>query len=74
MNIVYESLYYASEYVKKLNDTPGAVVWDDQLDEEKKEGELLQMNEKRPMIKSKPLIFCQICTKKLFTLKLIIYI
>jgi hypothetical protein len=72
--IVYESFYYASEYIKKIDDTPGEVVWDDQQDEDKREGELLQMNGKRHLIKSKSLIFCQICTEKLFTLKLIIYI
>jgi hypothetical protein len=58
--IVYESFYYASEYIKQINDTPGIVVWDDQWDEDKREGELLQMNGKRCMIKSKSLIFCQI--------------
>lgn len=44
--IVYESSYYASEYIKKINDTLGTVVWDNQLDEEKREGELFQMNGK----------------------------
>jgi hypothetical protein len=72
--IVYESFYYASEYIKKNDDTPGAVVWDDQQDKEKREGELLQTNGKRHMIKSKSLRFCQICIEKLFTLKLIMYI
>jgi hypothetical protein len=50
--IVYDSFYYASEYIKQIDDTPGAVVWDDQQDEDKREWEL-QMNEKRHMIKSK---------------------
>jgi hypothetical protein len=73
--IVYESFYYASEHIKQIDDTPGEVVWEDQLYEEKREGELLQMIGKRHMIKSKLFIFCQIIfVEKLFTLKLIIYI
>jgi hypothetical protein len=28
--ILYELFYYASEYIKKIEDTPGAVVWDKQ--------------------------------------------
>ena len=73
--IVYESFYYASEYIKQIVDTKGEVVWEEELDEDKREGELLQMNGKRHMIKSKPFIFCQIIyTEKLFTLKSIIYI
>ena len=74
-HIVYKSLYYANEYIKKIHDTPEAVVWEDQLDEDKRKGELLQMNGKRHMIKTKLLILFQIiCMDKLFTLKLIIYI
>jgi hypothetical protein len=61
--IVYESFYYASEYIKQIDDTPGGVVWDDHWDEDKREGELLQTNGKRHMIKSKSLIFCQFSTK-----------
>ena len=73
--IVYESFYYVSEYIKKIDDTLEALVWEEEWDEDKREGELLRTNEKRHIIKSKPLIFCQIiCIKKLFTLKLIIYI
>jgi hypothetical protein len=72
--IVYESFYYASEYIKKIDDTTGEVIWDDHQDEDKREGELLQTNGKRCLIKSKSLIFCQFSTEKLFTLKLIIYI
>ena len=73
--IVYESFYYASEYIKQIDDKSGVVVREDQLDEDKREGVLLQTNGKRCMIKNKPLIFCRIiCTKQLFTLKLIIYI
>ena len=72
---VYKSIYYANEYIKKIDDTLGKVVLDDQLDEDKREEELLQMDQKRHIIKSKLLIFCQIIyTKKLFTLKLITYI
>jgi hypothetical protein len=73
-DIVYESFYYVSEYIKKIDDTLGEVVWDDQWDENKREGELLQTNGKGSLIKSKSLIFFQICTEKLFTLKLILYI
>ena len=73
--IVYALFYYASEYIKKIDDTPTTVVWEDQLDEDKREWVLLYTNGKRHMIKSKPLIFCQIIyTEKLFALKLIIYI
>ena len=72
---IYESSYYASDYIKKIDDTPRAVVWEEELDEDKRKGELLQTNQRRCMIKSKPIIFCQIiCIEKLFTLKLIIYI
>ena len=66
--------YYASELNKKIDDIAGAVVCDDHKDEEKKEGELLQTNGKRLLINSKSVVFCQFSTKKLFTLKLIIYI
>ena len=45
--IVYESFYYASEYIKQIDNTPGGVVWDDQWDEEKREGELLHTNRKK---------------------------
>ena len=72
--IVYESLYYVNEYIKKIDDTIGVVAWYNQLDEEKREGELLQTNEKRFLIKSKSIIFYEFSTKKLFTLNLIIYI
>ena len=36
--ISYESFYYASEYIKKIDDTPRAVVWKEELDEEKGKG------------------------------------
>jgi hypothetical protein len=39
--IVYESFYYASKYIKQIDDTIEAIIWDDHQDEEKKEGELL---------------------------------
>ena len=45
--IVYELVYYASEYIKQIDDTLGAVVWEEELDEDKGEGELLQMNRKK---------------------------
>jgi hypothetical protein len=71
--IVYKSFYYASEYIKKIDDTEGAFVWDDDQDEEKREGELLQMNRKMCLIKRRSIIFCQFSTNELFTLNLIIY-
>ena len=42
--IVYESFYYSSEYIKQIDDTPGEVVWEEELDEEKREGDLFKMN------------------------------
>jgi hypothetical protein len=48
---VYELFYYASEYIKKIDDIAGAVVCDDHKDEEKKEGELLQTNGKKSLDK-----------------------
>ena len=33
--IVYESFYYASEYIKKIDDRPGVMILDDQRNEEK---------------------------------------
>ena len=51
--ISYESFYYASEYIKQINNTLGAVIWDDKRDEDKRERELLQTNGKRHLIKSK---------------------
>ena len=73
--IVYESFYYASEYIKKIDETSGIVIWEDQLDEDKRERDLIEMNEKRRRIRSNPLIFYQIiCREKLFTLKFIIYL
>ena len=61
--ILYESLYYASEYIKKIDNRPGAVIWDDEMDEGKREGELLQMSGKKCLIKSKRLIIFQIYKK-----------
>ena len=55
--IVYELFYYASEYIKQIDDMPGAVIWGKSFDEDKREGELLQTNGKRRMIKSNLLIF-----------------
>ena len=51
--ILYESFYYASEYIKKIKKTLVVDIWDDERDEEKREGELLQTNGKRCLIKSK---------------------
>ena len=33
--ISYKSLYYSSNYIKHIDNTPGAVIWDDERDEEK---------------------------------------
>ena len=44
--ILYESFYYASEHIKQIYNRPGAVIWDDERDEDKREGELLQMSGK----------------------------
>ena len=61
--ISYESFYYASEYIDQIDNKPGAVIWEDERDEDKREGELLQKNGKRHLIKSKRLIIFQIYTK-----------
>jgi hypothetical protein len=34
--ILYESLYYASEYIKKIDNTLGLFIWNDHQDEEKR--------------------------------------
>ena len=44
--ILYESFYYASEYIKQIDNILGAVIWDDERDEDKRKGELLQTNGK----------------------------
>jgi len=44
--VSYESFCDSSEYIKKINNTPSAVIWDDERDEDKREWELLQMNGK----------------------------
>ncbi len=49
--ISYECFYYASQYIKRIEKTPGAVTWDDEIDEDKREGELLQMNGKNVLDK-----------------------
>ena len=51
--ISYEYFYYTSEYIKHINNTPGAVIWDDERDDDKRERELLQMNGKIRLVKSK---------------------
>ena len=61
--IVYQILYYASEYIKHIVDTLGEVVWENQWDEEKIKWEILHMNGERNMIKSKSLIVCPFSTK-----------
>ena len=51
--ISYDSFYYASEYIKKIDSKPGVVIWDDEMDEDKREGEFLQTSGKKRLIKSK---------------------
>ena len=51
--ISYESFYYVSEYIKQIDNTLGAIIWDYERDEDKREGEILQMNGKMCLIKSK---------------------
>ena len=58
--ISYESIYYAGEYIKQIENRPGVVIWDDERDEDKREGELLQTSGKKCLIKSKQLIIFQI--------------
>ena len=61
--ISYESFYYASEYINQIEKRSGAVIWDDEMDEDKREGELLQTSGKKRLIKSKRLIIFQIYKK-----------
>jgi len=62
--VSYKSFYYASEHIKQIYNTLGAVIWDDERDEDKSEGELLKMNGKKCVIKSMcKIIICQITTK-----------
>ena len=62
--ISYESFYYSSEYIKQVKNTLGAVIWFDKRGEDKREGEILEMNGKRHMIKRKcRIIICQITTQ-----------
>ena len=58
--ISYESSYYASEYIKQIKNRLGAVIWSDELDEDKRKGELFQTSGKKRLIKSKRLIIFQI--------------
>jgi len=51
--ITYESFYYSSEYIEHIDNTSGAVIWDEKRDEDKGEWELLQTNGKMCLIKSK---------------------
>ena len=61
--ISYESFYYASEYIKQIDNRLGAVICDGERDEDKREWELLQTSGKKRLIKSKQLIIFQIYTK-----------
>jgi hypothetical protein len=36
--IPYESFYYSSEYIKHIDNTPGAMIWENERDEDKREG------------------------------------
>ena len=58
--ISYESFYYASEYIKQINNRPGAVIWNDEMDEDKREGEFLQTSGKKHLIKCQRIIIFQI--------------
>ena len=58
--ISYESFYYSSEYIKQIDNKPAVVIWDDERDEDKIEGELFQMSGKKRLINSKRLIIFQI--------------
>ena len=62
--ISYEYFYYASEYIKQMDNRPDAVIWDGDRDEEKREGELLQMSGKKRLIKSKRLIIFKFTQSK----------
>ena len=55
--ILYESFYYASEYIKKIKHTLGVVIWADEHDEDKREGKLLETKGKRSFIRRNKLIF-----------------
>jgi len=62
--ILYESFYYFSEYIKQIDNTPIAVIWDDKRDEDKRQSEILETNGKRHLIKYKcRFIICQITTQ-----------
>ena len=50
--ISYESLYYSSEYIKHIKNIPVSVIWEDERDEDRREGELLQTSGKKHLIKS----------------------
>ena len=66
--IVYELFYYASEYIKKIYDTPGEMVWDDQRHEDKRKGEILQTNKKNILDKEKVIyIFSNLYGEILYT-------
>ena len=66
--ISYEYLYYASDYIKQIDNRPGVVIWDDERDEDKRQGEMLQMNGKKHLIKSERIIIFQIYTEQIFML------
>jgi hypothetical protein len=57
--IVYKLFYYDSDYIKQIDDKKGVFVWDEHQDEDKREGELLQTNIKRCLIKIKSFVFFQ---------------
>ena len=38
--ILYESFNYSSEYIKQIKNTLGAMIWDDESDEEKEKGNI----------------------------------
>ena len=55
--IIHDSFYYANEYIKQINDTPGTLIYDDECVEDKREGELLETKGKRRLIRIKSHIF-----------------
>ena len=61
--ISYDTFYYANEYIKQIEKKPSAVIWDDERDEDKREGDLLKMSGKKCLIKSKRHIIFQIYKK-----------
>ena len=58
--ILYEFFYYSSEYIKQIENRPCVMIWDDEIDEDNREGKFLQTSGKKCLIKSKRIIIFQI--------------